>query len=254
MKLTKNKIILVLILIATLIALFVWGGNYGGKDKNGDIVADENIELSNADNANNTDKADVNLKKDKYLTDPVPEGKPKPIEWENADIDTNTVYHCQLSVNCDTILSNLDIFNSDKLEVLPEDGVIFPLQTVEFYDGESVFNVLHREMKRNNIHMEFVMTPMYNSVYIEGINNLYEFDTGELSGWMYKVNGWFPNYGASRYKLRDGDIVNWVYTCDLGRDVGGFNSIVGDELPESKKKALEERMKKQKLEAGNNDE
>jgi hypothetical protein len=38
---------------------------------------------------------------------------------------------------------------------------------------------------------------------------------------MYSVNGWFPNYGSSRYALKDGDEICWVYTCDLGQDVGG---------------------------------
>lgn len=75
-------------------------------------------------------------------------------------------------------------------------------------------------MKKNRIHMEFENTPMYNSNYIEGIGNLYEFDCGDLSGWTYSVNGWFPNYGCSRYKLKDGDKIQWRYTCDLGRDVG----------------------------------
>ena len=37
---------------------------------------------------------------------------------------------------------------------------------------------------------------MYNSYYIEGINHLYEFDVGPESGWMYKVDEWFPNYGC----------------------------------------------------------
>ena len=69
--------------------------------------------------------------------------------------------------------------------------------------------------------MEFSVTPIYDSAYIEGIANLYEFDCGELSGWMYRVNGWFPNYGCSRYVLQDGDTVEWLYTCDLGEDVGG---------------------------------
>ena len=76
-------------------------------------------------------------------------------------------------------------------------------------------------MKKAGVHMEFADTPMYNSVYIEGIGNLYEFDCGERSGWMYRVNGWFPNYGCSRYQLEPGDTVEWVYTCDLGADVGG---------------------------------
>ena len=117
-----------------------------------------------------------------------------------------------------------DVARNRSMELVPEDGVIFPTTTVTFYEGESVFNVLQREMRKAGIHMEFEDTPMYNSAYIEGINNLYEFDCGELSGWMYKVNGWFPNYGCSRYQLKEGDVIEWVYTCDLGVDVGGFYS------------------------------
>lgn len=164
--------------------------------------------------------------KDRYLTDPVPEGKPLPVEPEDAAI-SDTAYTCTLSVRCDTILDNMDWLDPEKAELVPEDGVIFPATEVTFYEGESVFNVLQREMKKAKIHMEFVNTPIYNSAYIEGIHNLYEFDCGELSGWMYKVNGWFPNYGCSRYALKDADVVEWVYTCDLGVDVGGFYAAGG---------------------------
>lgn len=166
-------------------------------------------------------------KKDKFLTDPVPSGKPKPVEWQDATVDKKKQLTATLSVSAATILDNMDIFNKDKVEVLPADGIIYKAQKVTFYEGESVFDVLLREMKKNKIHMEFSMTPIYNSNYIEGINNLYEFDAGELSGWMYKVNGWFPNYGSSRYVLKDGDVVEWVYTCDLGRDVGGYVATGG---------------------------
>lgn len=168
-----------------------------------------------------------NTGKDKYLTDPVPEGKPIPVEPEDAVI-SDEAKTCTLSVRCDTILDNIDWLDPEKVELVPEDGVIFPITEVTFYEGESVFNVLHREMKQNKIHMEFQNTPMYNSAYIQGINNLYEFDCGELSGWMYKVNGWFPNYGCSRYQLKEGDVVEWVYTCDLGVDVGGYYSVSGE--------------------------
>jgi len=160
---------------------------------------------------------------DKYGTEPVPAGKAEPVEPEDVSVG-DTAFTCTLSVRCDTILEHMDDLAPDKLELVPEDGVIFATTTVTFYEGESVFNVLQREMKRAKIHMEFVNTPIYNSAYIEGINNLYEFDCGELSGWMYKVNDWFPNYGCSRYQLKDGDVVEWVYTCDLGRDVGGFSA------------------------------
>ena len=135
-------------------------------------------------------------------------------------VDEETRLTCTLSIRCDTILDNMDLFNKDKLGVLPEDGVIYAERTVTFYEGESVFDVLLRETKKNRIHMEFERTPIYNSNYIEGINNLYEKDCGEGSGWMYRVNGWFPNYGCSRYPLKDGDRIEWLYTCDLGYDLG----------------------------------
>ncbi|OXM17613.1 hypothetical protein CGZ75_12410 [Paenibacillus herberti] len=125
-----------------------------------------------------------------------------------------------LSVKADTILANKDQFDEDKLELLPKDGVIYSKQKVIFEKGESVFDVLLREMKKKKIHLEFSKSSIYGSNYIEGINNIYEFDGGELSGWMYKVNGVFPNYGSSSYKLKDGDTIEWIYTLDLGRDVG----------------------------------
>ena len=157
---------------------------------------------------------------DKYNTSPVPEGKPAPVEPQDATV-TDVAHTCTISIRCDTILDHLDWLDPEKVELVPDDGVILAPVSVTFYEGESVFNVLQRVCKQNAIHMEFENTPMYNSAYIEGIHNLYEFDCGELSGWMYSVNGWFPNYGCSRYALQAGDVIAWVYTCDLGYDVGG---------------------------------
>ena len=160
--------------------------------------------------------------KDQYLTDPVPEGKPVPVEPQHAVI-TDKQLTCTLTITCKSILDNMDDLDPEKVELVPEDGVILAEKTVTFYEGENVFQLLRRETKANKIHMEFEETPIYNSAYIEGIHNLYEFDCGELSGWMYRVNGWYPNYGCSRYQLKEGDQVEWIYTCDLGRDIGGKN-------------------------------
>lgn len=164
--------------------------------------------------------------KDQYLTDPVPEGKPLPVEPQDVTI-SDVAYTCTISISCATILDHMDWLDPEKVELVPEDGWILEPMQVTFYEGESVFNVLQRTCKQQGIHMEFENTPIYNSAYIEGIHNLYEFDCGELSGWMYKVNDWFPNYGCSRYQLQDGDVVCWEYTCDLGVDVGGFYSTGG---------------------------
>lgn len=158
---------------------------------------------------------------DKYQTEPVEEGRPVPVEPQDAVITDNKKY-CTLFVGCETILLNMDKLKSEKHYLVPDDGVIFPETQIVFYEGESVFNVLQREMKRAKIHMEFSKSPIYNSAYIEGINNLYEYDCGSTSGWVYCVNDWFPNYGCSRYSLEEGDRIEVLYTCNLGEDVGKY--------------------------------
>lgn len=127
---------------------------------------------------------------------------------------------CTLSVRCDTILDNTDKLSAEKINIIPDDGIVFPETEVKFSDGESAFDVLRRELKNSNIHMEFQKTAAYNTVYVEGIANIYQFDCGELSGWTYSVNDKFPNYGCSDYKLQDGDDLKFLYTCDMGTDVG----------------------------------
>lgn len=129
---------------------------------------------------------------------------------------------CTLSVRCDSIFKSKHKPSPETLALLPEDGIILPECKVMLEDGDTVFDVLLRELKKRRIHLEFENTPMYNSAYIEGINNLYEFDCGELSGWLFSVNGEFFGQGSSTLKLKDGDSVLWVYSCDLGRDVGGY--------------------------------
>lgn len=85
---------------------------------------------------------------------------------------------------------------------------------------ETAFDVLKNSMRQAGIPMEFTKTPAYDSYYIEGIDNVYEFDFGELSGWLYKVNGEFFGYSSSEYRVKAGDDIVFTYTCNMGRDVG----------------------------------
>lgn len=128
--------------------------------------------------------------------------------------------HCTVSISCETLLTHREDCNESKRALIPEDGLLLSQTQAAFTEGESVYDVLQRVCRENGIQLEAAFMPLYGSVYVEGIGNLYEFDAGSLSGWMYSVNGWFPNYGCSRYTLADGDTVAWVYTCDLGADVG----------------------------------
>lgn len=129
-----------------------------------------------------------------------------------------------ISIRCDTILDNWDDLRPELQsdEFVPPDGVILAETEYVLRPGDTVFDILDRAVRYNRIQMEFQGADKnsFGSVYIQGIHYLYEFSCGPLSGWMYRVNGTFPNYGCSRYELRDGDVIEWVYTCDLGKDVG----------------------------------
>lgn len=244
----KRKIIAASLILIILAAAFLWGGNYAGK--NGDHQEKSPGHGSLEDIGGTAGPADDSLSESSFSDSEAPidivdsesnaepeeapgngnkqePEKSKPLPAEPGKITQgDQAYTCTLSVRCDTILDNMKLLAPEKEKVVPADGIIFPATKVTFYQGESVFNILQREMKKNKIHMEFRNTPVYNSAYIMGINNIYEFDAGELSGWMYKVNDWFPNYGVSRYELEDGDVVEFLYSCDLGQDVGG-NNITG---------------------------
>lgn len=138
--------------------------------------------------------------------------------------DSETVW---LTIRCDTILDNwedLDPALQDG-EYVPKDGAILQKTQYVLRPGDSVFDILSRVTRCNKIHMEYQGADknLYNSVYIQGINHLYEFSCGPLSGWVYKVNGKSPNRGCSQYELEDEDEIEWLYTCDLGRDIGAYN-------------------------------
>ena len=133
----------------------------------------------------------------------------------------NTENTCTITIRCDTVLDNQNLLEEAKVPYVPADGVILPEITVEFTPGESVFDVLQRVCEAADIPLEYSWTPLYDSYYLEGICHLYEFDCGAESGWMYQVNGSFPNYGCSSYEVKPGDKIEWLYSCiGLGADLG----------------------------------
>lgn len=125
---------------------------------------------------------------------------------------------CTFVIECKTILDNKDKLKKGLEKYVPDDAVIFS-KTVGFDSGESVYDILRRICDENSIQMEASYTPAFSSYYVEGINNLYEFDCGQGSGWMYSVNGVFPNYGCSSYKPVNNDKIAFRYTCELGYDL-----------------------------------
>lgn len=156
------------------------------------------------------------------------ETQPAPMDEAAPDEQPAAGGTCTISISCSAILSHMDWLAPEKAGLVPADGCLLAATETAFSPGESVFDVLQRVCREQGIHLEFSNTPMYNSAYIEGIGNLYEFDCGAQSGWMYRVNGWFPGYGCSRYGVKDGDVIDWLFTCDYGADVGA-GSAAGED-------------------------
>ncbi|MGI6590145.1 MAG: DUF4430 domain-containing protein [Eggerthellaceae bacterium] len=125
-----------------------------------------------------------------------------------------------IQIRCDTILHHKKNLAAGKSKYVPANGVILGTTTVTFAKGDTVLDVLKAACRSAGIPLEYQYAPVYDSYYIEGVNNLYEKDCGEQSGWVYQVNGWTPNVGCSQYKVSDGDAIVWAYSCEnYGEDV-----------------------------------
>ena len=127
---------------------------------------------------------------------------------------------CTFSIRCNTILDNLDQLDPAKGDLVPADGVLLAETQVTLGEGDTPFSLLQELTRANGIHLESSFTPGTGSAYVEGIGNLYEFDCGPLSGWLFLVNGVSPSVSCSDYVLSDGDVVEWAFTCDMGADLG----------------------------------
>ena len=115
------------------------------------------------------------------------------------------------SIRCDTVVNKSDS------EYIPEDGIILDNTNFKIEENDTVYDILIEAVRKYKIQIE--NTGSDNMAYIAGINYLYEFDFGELSGWTYRVNGEVPSVGCDKYELKDGDKVEWIYTCELGKDI-----------------------------------
>lgn len=224
------KIVAAVIVLAILAVSFIWDGipeQSNEKTEYTHLTAEEKITAAQ--------EIYREQQSTEETTDAQTEESPAPtvteestVSQEPAEPVSDGEMTCSLSIRCDTVLNNLQYLDEEKIAIIPENGVIYENKNAVFYEGESVFNVMLRELKKNKIHFEFTKTPAYNSIYIEGIGNLYEFDCGELSGWLYKVNGTTPGCSSSQYMLKDGDSVEFMYSCNLGIDVGGYKEVAGE--------------------------
>ena len=126
------------------------------------------------------------------------------------DTETIRVY---TQIRCDTVAGREDY--------LPQDGVILAMTPIDIPEGSSAFEVLQEACRLYDIQLEYEGGAVSKGfAYVEGIGYLYEYDFGDLSGWMYQIDGEFPSVGSGEYIVEEDDRIVWVYTLELGKDVG----------------------------------
>lgn len=128
------------------------------------------------------------------------------------------------SIDCSTIYDHYDDLDESLKQgrYLPEDGIILPETEIMLQEGDTVLDILKRAAQLYRIPMEYQGTEQnaYGSAYVQGIQYLYEFSCGPMSGWMFTVNKEVCSVGCTQKKPQDGDVIAFVYTCELGKDLG----------------------------------
>ena len=99
------------------------------------------------------------------------------------------------------------------------------LVTQMFFDNTALYSFLYRALKVG-IYVPVIagIMPVMNPAQIKRscalsgatLPSRFKIMLDRYSGWMYKVNGNFPNVSTKSYPLREGDRVEFVYTCNMG--------------------------------------
>lgn len=154
------------------------------------------------------------------------------------DIKTPDEYYAQNSTgtmrvsvcaDCSAALSAMDSIDPsvNPAEIVPEDGEVIRGCEVMLPPGASAFDALIAAAREQRVRVDY--SGGVWGAYIRGIGGIYEFGFGELSGWMYRVNGEYPEVSASDYALNEGDSVEFVFTLNLGRDIGNYYTREAEE-------------------------
>lgn len=108
-------------------------------------------------------------------------------------------------------------------------GTIISRTKVPFKAGETIAQVTIRLLDDKNIGYSYTGSVTGN-FYLASIKNFVvnntpydemgEFDAGTGSGWMISLNDWYIDKSTAAFTVADGDVIQWKYTCQLGRDIG----------------------------------
>lgn len=124
---------------------------------------------------------------------------------------TSSTITCTVTVECKSILKNMDKLADGHKPYVPSDGYFINGFTVTLPNGSSAYDAVNLACNQQGIYMTTVSSGY--GKYVKGFNNIDEKDCGSQSGWLYFVNGSSPSKSCSKYKLSNGDNVVFSYTC-----------------------------------------
>lgn len=125
------------------------------------------------------------------------------------------IISCTIEIRCDNATARKDsITNQGIRDSIPDDGTILEVTTYTGKEGFTVYDVLAAVTAAHNPVIPIVANA--DRSYVSSINNLSEKNVGPTSGWTYRVNGVLPMMEANQYKVKDGDVIKWIYVCQLG--------------------------------------
>lgn len=90
-------------------------------------------------------------------------------------------------------------------------------KSVTIEEDSTVYDAFMEAIDDTGIEQEGAKKGYIESMTYDG-ETLGEFDEGDNSGWLYKVNGDLPDAGIKDYELEDGDEILFYYTRDWKKD------------------------------------
>lgn len=206
------------------------------RSSNPAVIAHETLNLSKKNNAKavTVDSAlsseTLGIYGKLYKEDPIKYAAYKPLE---------DLYYREVSVNL-TVRGYTTKSNVKPMAVEEKISASFELDgidkmTIEKTDYRDLpetataFDVFEKALNENGY------TYKAKGSYVQSItdkagNTLAELDEGPNSGWMFKVNGKFPDKSMSAYGLSDGDCVTIYYTKDYTKEDFGMSYDTDDDI------------------------
>ncbi|MFR1189418.1 MAG: S-layer homology domain-containing protein [Oscillospiraceae bacterium] len=105
------------------------------------------------------------------------------------------------------------------------DAWILPTVIRDLSEGTTAFDVFRQVLAANGYTYDAKGSYVMAVTAPDG-TKVAELSKGQYSGWMYRVNGEFPDSYMGAYEIADGDVIEVFFTADYTKEPGAFLPFV----------------------------